>query len=115
MKRCTIVLIFLFLLSACASAPRQTTIQLSDIPAYSGEPYVIVNDNEPLFTDTDYTTTAFEQYSDLDTLGRCGVAYANICTELMPTEQRESISQIKPSGWHSVQYDFVNGNSLYRR
>lgn len=115
MKRCTIVLIFLFLLSACASAPRQTTIQLSDIPAYSGEPYVIVNDNEPLFTDTDYTTTAFEQYSDLDTLGRCGVAYANICTELMPTEQRESISQIKPSGWHSVQYDFVNGNSLYNR
>lgn len=115
MKRCTIILIFILFLSACTTTVQQTAIQLSSIPAYSGEPYVVLNGNEPLFTEADYTTTAFEQYSELDTLGRCGVAYANICTELMPTAQRESISQIKPSGWHSIQYDFIDGNSLYNR
>lgn len=88
---------------------------LSEIPEYSGAPYVAVNDNVPFFTEEELTTDVFEDYSALDSLGRCGVAYANICRELMPTEKRESISAVKPTGWHSVEYDFVNGKSLYNR
>lgn len=89
--------------------------ELSKIPEYSGAPYVAVNDNVPFFTEEEITTDAFEEYSALDSLGRCGVAYANICRELMPTEKRESISAVRPTGWHSVEYDFVNGKSLYNR
>lgn len=79
-------------------APAEPAIDLSSIPAYSGDPYVVINNNEPGFTDADLTTTSFETYSDLDSLGRCGVAYANIGTDLMPTEERGSIGQVKPSG-----------------
>ena len=61
-------------------------------------------------------TEAFENYSDLDFLGRCGVAYANICKELMPTEERGEIGMVKPSGWHTVKYsDRIDGNYLYNR
>ena len=74
-----------------------------------------MNGNTPYFTDDEKTEDVFEEYSELDSLGRCGAAYANICTDLMPTEKRESISTVKPSGWHSVQYEFVNGKSLYNR
>ena len=80
-----------------------TSVSLSDIPAYSGSPYVAVNNNVPFFTDNDMTTTAFETYSNLDNLSRCGVAYANVCTEIMPTEERGAIGQVKPSGWHTVK------------
>lgn len=99
------------------SAPASTkeTATLTDIPEYSGKPYITIHDNQPDFTDADLTTEAFENYSDLDDLGRCGVAYANICMDLMPTEERGSISQVKPSGWHSVRYDNVDGKSLYNR
>ena len=93
----------------------QSAITLSSIPAYSGMPYVAVNDNVPSFTDDDITLNAFENYSDLDSLGRCGVAYANVCQETMPTEKRGDISKVKPTGWHSVKYDFVDGKSLYNR
>lgn len=78
-------------------------------------PYVERNGNRPYFTETDYTTETFETYSELDSLGRCGVAYANICKELMPTEERGEIGQVKPSGWHTVKYDVVNGKYLYNR
>lgn len=91
------------------------TIQLSDIPEYSGSPYISVNDNVPSFTEEDLTTKSFEIYSDLDELGRCGQAYANISIELMPTEKRGSIGQVKPTGWHTVKYDFVDGKYLYNR
>ena len=87
----------------------------ADVPAYSGEPYTAVNNNEPYFTSDDLTTEAFENYSELDTMGRCGVAYANVCLETMPTEKRGSISEVKPTGWHSVKYDNVDGKSLYNR
>ena len=87
----------------------------ADVPAYSGEPYTAVNNNEPYFTSDDLTTEAFENYSELDSLGRCGVAYANVCLETMPTEKRGSISEVKPTGWHSVKYDNVDGKSLYNR
>lgn len=88
---------------------------ISDIPAYSGSPYVIINNNKPNFNDSELTTTSFEKYSPLDNLGRCGVAYANIGTDLMPTEERESISSVKPSGWQNVKYDIVSGKYLYNR
>lgn len=91
------------------------TVQLSDIPLYVSEPYVAINDNIPFFDENDLTTKSFEEYSALDELGRCGVAYANISKELMPTEKRESISHIKPSGWQSKKYSFVDGKYLYNR
>lgn len=87
----------------------------ADVPAYSGEPYTAVNNNEPYFTSDNLITEAFENYSELDALGRCGVAYANVCLETMPTEKRGSISEVKPTGWHSVKYDNVDGKSLYNR
>ena len=87
----------------------------ADVPAYSGEPYTAVNNNEPYFTSDNLTTEAFENYSELDALGRCGAAYANVCLETMPTEKRGSISEVKPTGWHSVKYDNVDGKSLYNR
>lgn len=86
-----------------------------DIPAYSGQPYIVLNNNIPYFTEEDITTASFEQYGDLDKLGRCTTAYANVGMDLMPTEKRGNISSIKPSGWHSVQYDHVDGKSLYNR
>lgn len=85
------------------------------IPAYDGKAYVAINNNEPFFTDSDMTTTAFENYSDLDSLGRCGVAYANICKDIMPTEERGKIGMIKPSGWHTVKYDVIKDRYLYNR
>ena len=84
--------------------------------AYTGQPYVVVDDNVPDFPQGDLdSTAAFERYEELDSLERCGVAYANICQELMPTENRGSIGHIHPSGWHSVRYEFVDGKSLYNR
>lgn len=91
------------------------SFDLSSIPAYSGSPYFVVNNNEPFFSNSDYTTEAFEYYSELDALGRCGVAYANICKELMPTEERGEIGSVKPSGWVQNKYDFVDGKYLYNR
>lgn len=90
-------------------------VSVEDIPAYSGEPYVILNDNWPDFDAEDLTTEPFELYSELDYLGRCGVAYANICLEIMPTEPREEIGQVKPSGWHTAKYECVEGKYLYNR
>ena len=90
-------------------------VSLSDIPEFSGEPYVVLNDNEPEFSDGDFTTESYEKYSVLDSLGRCGAAEANIGQDLMPTEKRGDISQVKPTGWHSIKYDWVDGKSLYNR
>lgn len=86
------------------------------IPEYSGEAAVVINGNQPYFTAEDLTTEAFEFYSELDSLGRCGAAYANICEEIMPTEERGAIGQVRPSGWHTVKYnDLIDGNYLYNR
>ena len=86
-----------------------------DIPEYAGEAYVSVNDSIPFFSDEDKNTNVFETYSKLDSLGRCGVAYANICKELMPTDDREDIGNVTPSGWKQVKYDFISGKYLYNR
>ena len=88
---------------------------IENLPEYDGNSYVIVNDNIPYFKEEEYTTNSFEKYSNLDSLGRCGVAYANISIDLMPTEKRGSIGSIKPSGWHTVKYDHIDGKYLYNR
>ena len=94
----------------------QKSYELTDIPAYAGNSFVILDDNKPAFSKKDRERTdAFETYSDLDELGRCGVAYANICKELMPTEERGAIGMVKPTGWHTVKYDNVEGKYLYNR
>lgn len=95
--------------------PVMADVDLSTIPAYTGEPYVEINDNVPDFPEDDFTTDSFESYSDLDNLGRCGVAYANIGQDLMPIEKRGSIGQVKPSGWHTQKYDNVDGKFVYNR
>ena len=89
-----------------------TYFNIEDIPDYTNEIYITINNNVPYFNEQDYTTESFEIYSELDNLGRCGVAYANICKEIMPTEAREDISNIKPTGWEQEKY---NGEYLYNR
>lgn len=88
---------------------------IENLPEYDGNSYVIVNDNIPYFKEEEYTTNSFEKYSELDSLGRCGVASANISKDLMPTEKRGSIGMIKPSGWHTIKYDHIDGKYLYNR
>lgn len=91
------------------------TYDIDKIPKYSGNDYVIINNNIPEFKKSEFTTKTFEKYSDLDELGRSGVAFSNIGKELMPTEERGSIGMIKPSGWHTIKYDIVDGKYLYNR
>lgn len=103
-----------------SSAPTEITtassFSLSDVPAYSGKAYISVNGNVPYFTAAELTTQSFETYSDLDSLGRCGVTYACIGKDLMPTKERGSIGMVKPTGWHTVRYDdLVDGKYLYNR
>lgn len=100
---------------SASAAVQKDKITLNNLPAYSGEAYVELNDNVPSFSKKDMTTKAFEKYSELDDLGRCGTAYANVCRETMPTEERGNIGMIKPSGWHTVKYDNVDGKYLYNR
>lgn len=88
---------------------------ITEIPLYTNEPYVIINNNIPNFSEDEKTIESFEFYSELDFLGRCGVAYANISIDTMPTKERESIGSIKPSGWHTIKYDNVDGRYLYNR
>ena len=99
-------------------AEKAITYNLSDIPEYEGKPYVTINNNKPNFTEKDYTTKSFEKYSELDDIfGRCGVAYANICKEIMPSnkEEREELSY-KPTGWKQKKYEgLVDGEYLYNR
>lgn len=92
----------------------ETNINISDIPEYEEKIYIEINNNKPYFTEEDYTKESFERYSNLDELGRCGVAFANISKEIMPKEgeERESISNVKPTGWIQEKYD---GEYLYNR
>ncbi|MCI9619510.1 MAG: hypothetical protein HFG85_06085 [Dorea sp.] len=94
---------------------RQETVSLAEIPEYAGEPYVIINGNEPDFTEEEWSEDSFEMYSEQDSLGRCGTAYACVGRDLMPTEERGSIGQVKPTGWHTIKYDSVDGKYLYNR
>ena len=82
--------------------------------SYNGDAFTVLNDNNPTVSESE-KVESFEKYSDLDELGRCGVAEACIGIDLMPTEDRGAIGQIKPSGWHTVKYDIVDGKYLYNR
>ena len=90
----------------------QAITNIEEIPSYTDKIYIEINNNIPYFKENEYTTEPFEKYSELDNLGRCGVAYANICKEIMPTKEREDISNIKPTGWIQEKYD---GEYLYNR
>ena len=91
-----------------------TNISIEDIPEYTDKIYIEINNNKPYFQESEYTKESFENYSQLDNLGRCGVAYANISKETMPPEgdERGSISNVKPTGWKQAKY---NGEYLYNR
>ena len=92
-----------------------SVIDLSELPEYSGEAYCVINGNIPFFVEEEYTTESYEYYSELDELGRCGVTMACIGQDIMPTEDRGEIGSVKPTGWHSVKYDCVEGKYLYNR
>ena len=93
-----------------------SSYDISSIPEFNSEDaYVVLNNNEPEFTEEDMTTKSFESYSELDSLGRCGVAFANVGKDIMPTEERGAIGQVKPTGWQTVKYDIVDGKYLYNR
>ena len=116
--RGVLLLLVCLLLAGCAAPTAVGTdpsYSLEDIPAYSGEPYVALNNNEPTFLEGELTTESYEFYSDLDTLGRCGTALACVGVDLMPTEERGSIGQVKPTGWQSAKHDCVDGKYLYNR
>lgn len=87
----------------------------TEIEGYSGSPYTAIGDNVPDFPEAEMTGQSFERYSDLDRFGRCGEAYANVGTDMMPTEERGSIGQVRPSGWKTAKYDIVDGKYLYNR
>lgn len=101
--------------AGAASDQTQEYESVSDVPEYSGEPYVEINDNQPDFTEEELTTVSYEEYSELDELGRCGTAQACIGEDLMPTEERESISDVTPTGWENEKYDVADGGYLYNR
>ena len=112
----TIPLIILAILGVVLRMKKQDhSVDTTGIPEFSGEAYVAINDNVPQFSEEDLVTEAYEFYSDQDALGRCGYAMACVGTEIMPTEERGSIGQVKPSGWQTVKYDFVDGKYLYNR
>lgn len=95
----------------------RSSLRIEDVPEYESEPYVEINGNQPEFSNEEKACLeSFENYSELDDLGRCGVAYANVCPELQPTEERGQIGPIQPSGWQTIKYnDLIEGNYLYNR
>lgn len=115
-----LLLAIFILFGGCASlaepgsAPA-AAVALEDVPAFSGAPYVEIDGNQPAFSEAERTAESFETYSALDELGRCGPAFACIGQDLMPTQERESISQVRPTGWQNAEYDFVDGGYLYNR
>ena len=115
---------------------------LSMVPEYNGSIWADVNEDVPFFTekqmeaarrmtgslsskeeqeDTEGTDQAAEEeqilqsYGDLDTLGRCTGACALVGPETLPQEERGNIGMVKPTGWHTVKYDGIDGNYLYNR
>lgn len=114
-----LLVIFCFSVSACSfkdeSVVSSKSISVSDIPEYSNSAYIKIDNNIPSFKDSEMTTKSFEKYSELDNLGRCSVAYACVGKDIMPAEKRGAIGSVKPSGWHTVKYDCIDGKYLYNR
>ena len=102
-------------LSQNENISQNVNFDINSVPKYSGSAYVAVNGNVPFFTKDEIKSESFEYYSELDSLGRCGVTVASIGVDIMPTEPRGEIGMIKPTGWVSARYDFVDGKSLYNR
>ena len=122
LKRILLTVLAALLLTGCTepeiippSADHVPYIDLDNIPVWDGEPWLIVDDNTPGFTQDDLTTAAFEQYSALDSLGRCGTAYACVSQALLADEDRGSLASITPTGWVNREYDFIDGKYLYNR
>ncbi len=123
MKKITAIVITLTMLLGISGCGTDNSIEtaysasLSDgIPQYTGRPYVEIEDNVPDFSEDELSSQPFEHYGDMDSLGRCTEAVAMLSPELMPDEERESIGQIKPSGWHTVRYDdLISDKYLYNR
>lgn len=114
------LLVLIFLASLFGKSTKDLSGEATDIkiPDYSGAPFAIINNNIPFFDENDYAKETFESYSKLDSLGRCGVAYANVSRELMPTEERGKIREIKPSGWRQAKYEGIVDSTppyLYNR
>lgn len=113
------VLIFLLSLVAEWILSQETApahgVSLEQVTAWTGSPYAVINNNQPLFAEGSLTTQAYEYYQELDSLGRCGYAMACLGRELMPSEERGSISSVKPTGWVQNRYDCVDGGNLYNR
>lgn len=114
-----LLVIFCFSVSACSfkdeSVVSSKSISVSDIPEYSNSAYIKIDNNIPSFKDSEMTTKSFEKYSEIDNLGRCSVAYACVGKDIMPAEKRGTIGSVKPSGWHTVKYDCIDGKYLYNR
>ena len=111
-----VVIVLLVVLYLILPAPETApAVSLESIPAFSGEPYIILNNNVPKFTEKEYATQSYERYEDLDALNRCTLTMACIGSDLMPTEDRGEIGQVKPTGWVTAKYDFVDGKYLYNR
>ena len=114
------LLVLIAILFSCMPT-ENTGASLDEIPAYSGEAYVKINGNKPYFTSEEITDIGFEKYSELDYLGRCGVAFASVGPEMMPDEERESSLNTRPSGWdymgksNNNSYDIVPGGYIYNR
>ena len=116
LKKLLLPLLLCLILSGCIEPPPEhQTVSLDAVPAYSGEPYVVINDNQPDFPEADMVPECFEDYADLDAMNRCTVAYACVGIDTMPTEKRGSIGSVKPTGWQVAKYDFVDGKYLYNR
>lgn len=121
MSIASLLLAITMLISSCGTEPANINshsdyiASVNEVPAFSNTPYVAIKGNVPDFTSADMVTESYEHYSELDILGRCGVVMACIGTDIMPTEERESIGSVKPSGWQTVKYDIVDGKYLYNR
>ncbi len=101
--------------SADVSESAPEIISPADVPEYAGIPYVEINGNEPGFSEKELSEESFEEYGELDDLGRCGMVCASVGEDLMPDEKRGKIGQVRPTGWHTVKYDNVDGKYLYNR
>lgn len=128
MKKMRLVVLFLMLvvlLNSCTGVPSNSSsfsdtapgevITADTVPEFSGDAYIVLKDNVPNFTEEELVAESYEFYSPLDALGRCGEVVACIGVDIMPTEERGSIGQVKPSGWQTVKYDHVDGKYLYNR
>ncbi len=117
MKRVAALLLCIIIcLVSCGTPSSANAVDPKNLPSFDGETaYVAINNNIPYFTQDELTTKSYEKYSNLDKLGRCGVAMACVGRDIMPTEDRQSIGQVKPTGWQTVKYDCVDGKYLYNR